>query len=82
MTIKVKIREYKSTDWIAIQNLIYNAENFGSPFMEDEKKILFSKSFPEFFKVFIAEKPKTNEIVGYITIEFRWKSDEYKEVRV
>jgi len=75
MTIKVKIREYKETDWPTIENLIYNAENFGSPFMEDEKKkIMFFKSLPEFFKVFIAEKPRTNEIVGYIAIEFRWKS--------
>lgn len=75
MTIKVKIREYKSTDWTVIQNLIYNAENFGSPFMEDEKKkIMLFKSFPEFFRVLIAEKPETNEIVGYITIEFRWRS--------
>ena len=75
MVLKVIIRDYKENDWPEVKNLILIAKNFGTPFLEEEKRrISLCKTFPEFVKVFIAEIPTTKEIVGYSTIEIRWRS--------
>jgi len=73
--IEVIIREYLESDWPEVEHLILNAKNFGLPFLEDEKKrIALCKAFPKYGTVLIAETPSTKQIVGYATIEFRWRA--------
>lgn len=69
------LREFGEGDWSDVAELILAAENFGAPFLEDEKKRLaVYGAFPEFGQVLMAENPVTKQIVGYAVIEFRWRA--------
>lgn len=69
------LRELEEKDGPEVVELILKAENFGSLFLEDEKKrITVCGVFPEFGRVIIAENSLTRQIVGYAVIEFRWRA--------
>ncbi|MHA2232288.1 MAG: GNAT family N-acetyltransferase [Candidatus Hodarchaeales archaeon] len=69
------LREFEEKDEPEVAELILKAENFGPPFLEDEKKrITVCGTFPEFGRVLIAENSSTRQIVGYAIIEFTWRA--------
>lgn len=71
----IAIREYQSDDREVIEEMILQAENFGTPFLEDELlKIDVYTTFPQFGRILVAFDSKSNEIVGYSSIRFDWKA--------
>ena len=55
--------------------MILRAENFGPKFLEYEKgTIKLVRNFPNRGRVLVAESRISRKVVGYATIEFRWRS--------
>jgi GNAT superfamily N-acetyltransferase len=69
------IREYEERDWPQVEEMILQAENFGPNFLDHERKVVeMCERFPAFGKAFVAEGKDTRQLVGYATIQFRWRS--------
>ena len=75
MTTKLKIREYLESDLTELEEIILNGENFGIPFLENEKRMIqnYSQNLA-YGRVFVAEDDSIEKILGYITVEIRWGS--------
>ena len=72
---KVTVREYEDDDWPEVERMILHAENFGPPFPDREKRTIEAfRRIPALGKVLVAESRDPPRVVGYATIEFRWRS--------
>ena len=73
--LNIAIREFEEEDWPQVEKMVLNAENFGPPFLEHEKRTIETcRRFPAYGKVFVAEKTNPKQVIGYAAIEFRWRS--------
>ena len=69
------VRDYQNRDRQQVEEMILRAENFGPKFLEYEmRKTEVIGSFPKRGRVFVAEDRSSRKVVGYATIEFRWRS--------
>ena len=73
--LDVVVREYQEKDWPQVEEMILHAENFGPKFLEYEKETMdIIMGFPNRGKVLVVEDRRSRKVVGYATIEFRWRS--------
>ena len=73
--MNIVVRDFHPDDLTAIEDMILNARNFGSPFLKPEKlRISVYNAFPEFGRILIAYDSESEEIVGYASIQFDWKA--------
>ena len=73
--MKVVVRDYQSDDWLPVEQMILNAENFGAAFLEHEKrKVAAFTSFPQLGKVIVAENSGNGGVLGYAVLQFEWKA--------
>ncbi|MEA2069681.1 MAG: GNAT family N-acetyltransferase [Asgard group archaeon] len=73
--MQLTIREYRESDRKELENIILTAENFGEPFLDSEfQRINIYQTVPELGVTYVVEEAKTKSIVGYICLEFRWRS--------
>jgi GNAT superfamily N-acetyltransferase len=71
----IKIRDYKQIDKEALKNILLNAENFGEPFLATELlRIDHYQKIPKLGKIKVALDKDNGEILGFIAVEFRWRS--------
>lgn len=69
------VREYHEEDRQQVEEMILRAENFGPKFLEYEKSTIDAlRSFRNRGRVLVAEDKNSRKVVGYATIEFRWRS--------
>ncbi len=66
MDLEVAIREYASTDFSRVKELILKAENFGEPFLETELLNIKKNTSLRLGKVFVAILK--DEVIGYISL--------------
>ena len=75
MVLEVVVREYNEKDWPQVKEMILHAENFGPKFVDHERRIIETcRSHSGYGKVFVAESKRSRLVVGYATVEFRWRS--------
>lgn len=68
-------RNYTDSDKEALRNLILNAKNFGEPFLATElQRIDHYQEIPKLGNIKVAVDSDTNKVLGYIAVEFRWRS--------
>jgi ribosomal protein S18 acetylase RimI-like enzyme len=67
--MKASIREYSSSDLAQVRELILNAENFGTPFLENEMLNIQKNTSIGLGKVFVAVLK--GEVIGYISLGTR-----------
>jgi ribosomal protein S18 acetylase RimI-like enzyme len=73
--MEIKIRSFLESDLDQIKKIILNAENFGEPFLDSElQRIKIYKTIPKLGKTLVAVGLKDNIVLGYICIEFKWRS--------
>ena len=73
--LEVDVRDYEGKDWPQVRDMILHAENFGPKFLEHEKRTIDTcKRCPVHGKVFVAENVSSRRVIGFATIEFRWRS--------
>jgi len=66
MGLEVAIREYVSTDFSQVKELILKAENFGEPFLGNELLNIKKNTSLGLGKVFVATLK--DEVIGYISL--------------
>lgn len=66
MDLEVAIREYASTDFPRVKELILKAENFGEPFLETELLNIKKNTSLGLGKVFVAALK--DQVIGYISL--------------
>jgi len=66
MDLEVAIREYASTDFSRVKELILKAENFGESFLETELLNIKKNTSLGLGKVFVATLK--DEVIGYISL--------------
>jgi len=66
MDLDVAIREYASTDFSRVKELILKAENFGKPFLETELLNIKKNTSLGLGKIFVATL--RNKVIGYISL--------------
>jgi GNAT superfamily N-acetyltransferase len=64
--LEVAVREYASTDFSRVKELILKAENFGEPFLETELLNIKKNTSLGLGKIFVATL--RNEVIGYISL--------------
>jgi ribosomal protein S18 acetylase RimI-like enzyme len=73
--VKINLRDYNTEDWIALEDIIQTAENFGEVFLESEKrKITVFSSHRDFGRVLVAEHAVTGQVLGYASVMIEWKA--------
>jgi ribosomal protein S18 acetylase RimI-like enzyme len=69
------IREFLEADLEQIKNIILHAENFGKPFLDSEiGRIKIYQKVPDLGITYVAVDSKTKTIIGYVCLEFKWRS--------
>ncbi len=64
--MEVSIREYSSSDFSQVKELILDAENFGEPFLENEMLNIKKNTSLGLGKVFVATLKE--RVIGYISL--------------
>ncbi|MHA2243152.1 MAG: GNAT family N-acetyltransferase [Candidatus Thorarchaeota archaeon] len=73
--MNVIVREYQSDDRSIIEHMILDAENYGVDFLDHEKlRIDVFTAFPTFGRILVAYDSESENVVGYIAIQFDWKA--------
>jgi ribosomal protein S18 acetylase RimI-like enzyme len=71
----IVVRDYRSSDWNSVEDMILKAENFGEVFLEHERIQLevYSKN-PKYGRVFVAEDSESQEVVGFTSVRIDWNA--------
>ena len=73
--MRINIRELVEDDFKQLAEIILNAENFGTLFLDSEiKRMKIYNKISELGKTFVAVDLDKEKIVGYICLEFKWRS--------
>ena len=69
------VREYLPNDWNSVKEMILNAENFGTDFLDHEriKLDVYSKN-PDYVRILIAEDSASQKILGFVAIRIEWSA--------
>ncbi|MHA1167844.1 MAG: GNAT family N-acetyltransferase [Candidatus Hodarchaeales archaeon] len=73
--MEIRIRNYSTSDFNEIKDIILHGENFGEPFLETEiQRINNYQQLPHLGRILVVEEIESNKVVGFVALEFRWKS--------
>ncbi|MHA1225424.1 MAG: GNAT family N-acetyltransferase [Candidatus Hodarchaeales archaeon] len=70
----IVFREFQKNDWPKLKKVILEAENFGEPFLEHEKKLIDTFSSSPLGKVLIGIETESNDVVSYTCLELSWRA--------
>jgi ribosomal protein S18 acetylase RimI-like enzyme len=71
----IQMREFQTGDREVIKEMVLEAENFGTPFLDHEMlRIDVYTAFPQLGKILVAFDSGNKEVLGYTAIQFDWRA--------